>query len=155
MWIICRSEPKASRAVWRDVSPCTWKYFDLSVTCYDSPQMWTCALTDVSILSVKHIDSIFLEMYVIFLINYFGVERSFRNVKFVYSELMLLNCCILLNVIKKNLSVTFVMQSFCPAEPDTLYCIIAAVPSSCANKIHHPLISPCNSTTREQQISEI
>lgn len=107
-----------------------------------------CALTDVSILSVKHIDSIFLKMYVIFLINYFGVDRSFRNVKFVYSELMLLNCCILLNVIKKNLSVTFMMQLFCPAEPDTLHCITAAVPSSGVNKIHsNLLISPCNSTT--------
>lgn len=115
-----------------------------------------CALTDVSILSVKHIDSIFLKMYVIFLINYFGVNRSFRNVKFVYSELMLLNRCILLNVIKKNLSVSFMMQSFFPAEPYTLHCIIAAVPSSGVNKIHsNPLISPCNSTTREQQISEI
>lgn len=36
---------------------------------------------------------------IIFVINYFSEDHSFRNVKFVYSELMLFNCC---DIVKRD-----------------------------------------------------
>lgn len=43
---------------------------------------------------------------IIFLINYFGEDHSFRNVKFVYSEIMLFKIVILSNMIKLGLNIT-------------------------------------------------
>lgn len=44
---------------------------------------------------------------IIFLINYFGEDHSFRNIKFVYSEIMVFKIVVILsNTIKIGLNVT-------------------------------------------------
>lgn len=50
---------------------------------------------------------------IIFLINYFGEDHSFRNVKLVYSEIMLFKIVVILsNMIKFGLNVT-IYYGFC------------------------------------------
>lgn len=50
---------------------------------------------------------------IIFLINYFGEDHSFRNVKLVYSEIMLFKIVVILsNMIKIGLNVA-IYSGFC------------------------------------------
>lgn len=64
-------------------------------------------------MSMKHNDCIFFNDLIIFLINYFGEDHSFWNVKFVYSEIMLFKIVVILsNMIKIGPNVT-IYYGFC------------------------------------------
>lgn len=68
-----------------------WKYFNLSVSCYASPQMWMCFYTNVTLAEgpvffIGHKECTVLKMYVYFLNKLFWSWPFFQRWNFVFCE---------------------------------------------------------------------
>ena len=77
---------------WRVLSPCNWKYC-VNVSLDKSFTYWELSQCSWSIMTVY-----FWRRMFIFLINYFGVDNSFRTLMLFYLNWGFFDCCKLFNL---------------------------------------------------------